>query len=93
MTALTILAVLGLPIVAALAWSYEITPAGIVLDPGNTRSPVAQGAADDRPFVVTGVALMAAITGLAWWRSIDLTAVEPRPSPNRPRVRSQFCHS
>jgi len=27
MTALTILAVLGLPIVVVLAWSYEITPA------------------------------------------------------------------
>ena len=31
--ALTILAVVGLPIVTALAWSYEITPGGIVLDP------------------------------------------------------------
>ena len=32
MTALTILAVMGLPIVAVLAWSYEITPGGIVPD-------------------------------------------------------------
>jgi len=34
MTALTILAIVGVPIVAALAWSYEITAGGIVLDRG-----------------------------------------------------------
>ena len=34
MTALTILAVIGLPIVTALAWTYEITPNGVMVDAG-----------------------------------------------------------
>jgi TolB-like protein/tetratricopeptide (TPR) repeat protein/DNA-binding winged helix-turn-helix (wHTH) protein len=71
MTALTILAVVGLPIVAVLAWSYEITPGGIVLDqgvPGGFRLPRARRAI--APALVAGVALMAAVTGYAWWRTI-----------------------
>ncbi|HMA30852.1 MAG TPA: tetratricopeptide repeat protein, partial [Casimicrobiaceae bacterium] len=71
MTALTILAVTGIPIVGMLAWSYEITPAGIVRDPadrGGVALPRPRRAI--APFLVTGVALMAGVTAVAWWRSI-----------------------
>ena len=77
MTALTILAVVGLPIVAVLAWSYEITPSGIVLDPGlsaGVRLPRARRAL--APAIVAGVALMAAVTGYAWWRTIGTESAE-----------------
>lgn len=71
MTALTILAVIGIPIIGMLAWSYEITPAGIVLDAGDTaRVPLPKARRAIAPWLVTGVALMAGVTGLAWWRSI-----------------------
>jgi TolB-like protein/tetratricopeptide (TPR) repeat protein/DNA-binding winged helix-turn-helix (wHTH) protein len=81
MTALTIVTVVGLPIVTALAWSYEITPGGIVLDDGDPRPvrlPKARRAV--APVAVGGVALMALITGFAWWRSIDLPT-EPLIAP------------
>ena len=81
MRALTILAIVGLPIVAALAWSYEITPGGIVLDDGvpeGVKLPRARRAV--APAIVAGVALMAAVTGVAWWRSIDV-AVTDEPQP------------
>jgi TolB-like protein/tetratricopeptide (TPR) repeat protein/DNA-binding winged helix-turn-helix (wHTH) protein len=71
MTALTIIAIVGVPIVAALAWSYEITAGGIVLDQGLPRGvkmPRARRAV--APALVAGVALMAAVTGYAWWRTI-----------------------
>ncbi len=88
MTALTILAVLGLPIVAVLAWSYEITAGGIVRDDGSApgiRLPRARRAL--APALVAGVALMALVTGYAWWRTIGesppVAAVAQRfePSP------------
>jgi TolB-like protein/tetratricopeptide (TPR) repeat protein/DNA-binding winged helix-turn-helix (wHTH) protein len=72
MTVLTILAVVGLPIVTVLAWSYEITSAGVVLDPGlpgGVRLPRARRAI--APAMVTGVSLMAAVTGYAWWHTIS----------------------
>ena len=71
MTALTILAVIGVPVITSLAWSYEITPGGITLDPADQvhlHLPHARRSA--APLLVTGVALMAGVTGLAWWRSI-----------------------
>ena len=71
MTALTILAVVGVPIVFVLAWSYEITPGGIVLDegvPGGFKLPRARRAL--APALVAGVTLMAAVTGYAWWRTL-----------------------
>ncbi len=71
MTALTILAVLGLPIVVVLAWSYEITAGGIVLDEGaapGIRMPKARRSL--APAIVAGVSLMAVVTGYAWWRTI-----------------------
>lgn len=77
MTALTILAVLGLPIVSVLAWSYEITPGGIVLDSGlegGVRLPRARRAI--APALVAGVALMAAVTGFAWLRTISEPVVD-----------------
>ena len=89
MTALTILAVLGLPIVAVLAWSYEITAGGIVLDEGaapGIRMPRARRAL--APALVAGVSLMALVTGYAWWRTIgEVPPVEQvtsrfEPSPH-----------
>ncbi len=82
MTALTILAVVGLPIVVVLAWSYEITDSGIVLDQGSgpvVRLPRARRAV--APAMVAGVALMAAVTGVAWWRTISSPTGEPRSAP------------
>ena len=79
MTALTILAVLGLPIVVVLAWSYEITPGGIVLDSGDGSTlPRPRARRAIAPALVAGVTLMAGVTGYAWWRSID-TASHPAP--------------
>jgi TolB-like protein/tetratricopeptide (TPR) repeat protein/DNA-binding winged helix-turn-helix (wHTH) protein len=87
MSALTILAVVGLPIVVALAWTYEITPRGIVLDSGSNgagtvRRPRARQSI--APVIVAGVVLMAAVTGFAWWRSIRApadaqAAIAPEP--------------
>ena len=82
LTALTILAVLGLPIVAVLAWSYEITPGGIVLDEGaspGVKLPRARRAV--APVAVAGVSLMAAVTGIAWWRSIEVPATQADVPP------------
>ena len=71
-TALTILAVIGWPIMVDLAWTYEITSDGVVRDSvdlaatahlPNSRRFVA-------PAIVAGVVLMAAVTGYAWWESI-----------------------
>jgi TolB-like protein/tetratricopeptide (TPR) repeat protein len=88
MTALTILAVLGLPIVVVLAWSYEITPGGIVLDEGSeagVRLPRARRAI--APAMVAGVTLMSAVTGVAWWQSIE-APVTQATEPPEPGQRS-----
>lgn len=81
MTALAILAVLGLPIVAVLAWSYEITAGGIVLDDAlSGRIQLPRARRSIAPALVTGVTLMAAVTGYAWWHAIDtqsMQAAEP----------------
>ncbi len=89
MTALTILAVTGIPIVGVLAWAYEITPAGIVLDPGSPgrRLPLAKPRRAIAPWLVAGVAMMAGVTGLAWWRSIAQTD-QPVPANAAPIERS-----
>ncbi|MBP9128780.1 MAG: tetratricopeptide repeat protein [Steroidobacteraceae bacterium] len=94
MTALTILAVIGLPIVLVLAWTYEITPEGVVLDAGVDGTGVLQRLPRPRqsigPVIVVGVALMAMVTGFAWWRSLDGPAnpgVNPIP-PLEPGPRS-----
>ena len=82
MTALTILAVIGIPIVGILAWAYEITPGGIVRDTGDAKLlhlPRARRAM--APALVIGVALMAGVTGFAWWRSIgDAERTSAAPS-------------
>jgi TolB-like protein/Flp pilus assembly protein TadD/DNA-binding winged helix-turn-helix (wHTH) protein len=78
MTALTILAILGLPIVIVLAWTYEITPQGVVVDPGSGGAGLVNLPKPRHllaPAIVFGVAAMAGVTGLAWWRTID-TPVE-----------------
>jgi TolB-like protein/tetratricopeptide (TPR) repeat protein/DNA-binding winged helix-turn-helix (wHTH) protein len=94
MTALTILAVIGLPIVTALAWTYEITPNGVMVDAGADSTGVMRRLARPRqsiaPVIVTGVALMALVTGFAWWRSLDVAgnvAAAPGP-PLEPGPRS-----
>lgn len=86
LTALTIATVVGLPIVAVLAWSYELTPGGVVLDLADKRAvrfPRARRAV--APAAVAGVSLMAAITGFAWWRTIDEpVAKAAAPLPDGP---------
>jgi TolB-like protein/tetratricopeptide (TPR) repeat protein len=89
LTAITILAVLGLPIVVVLAWSYEITAAGIVLDGSDLASiKLPRARRSLAPVLVTGVALMAGVTGLAWWRSIESASDENAvpPDPGAPSV-------
>jgi len=84
MTALTIVAVIGLPIVTALAWSYEITSGGIVADtPGKRMTlPRPRLRRSLAPWLVGGVAVMAGVTGLAWWRSIgDTTSAGTTHAP------------
>ena len=86
MTALTILAVIGLPIVVVLAWTYEITPEGIMVDTGVDHTGVMRRLARPRksiaPVIVVGVALMALVTGFAWWRSLDVQATAvAQPAP------------
>jgi TolB-like protein/Flp pilus assembly protein TadD/DNA-binding winged helix-turn-helix (wHTH) protein len=94
MTALTILAVIGLPIVLVLAWTYEITPEGVVLDAGVDGAGALRRLPRPRqsigPVIVAGVALMATVTGYAWWRSLDVPATSgdnPVP-PLEPGPRS-----
>lgn len=84
MTALTILAVIGLPIVVVLAWTYEMTPNGVVLDRGVDGTGIRRRLLRPRqsigPAIVVGVALMATVTGLAWWRSLEVPASLPGPA-------------
>ncbi len=88
LTALTILVIVGLPIVLVLAWSYEITPQGVVMEDGGRRGlrlPRARRAV--APAIVAGVTLMAVVTGYAWWRNIDRT-VEADRAPFAPSAQS-----
>jgi DNA-binding winged helix-turn-helix (wHTH) protein len=70
--ALTILAVIGWPIMIALAWTYEITSDGVVRDSvdlvATAHLPPSRRLI--APTIVAGVVLMAAVTGFAWWESI-----------------------
>ena len=90
MTALTILAVIGIPIVGILAWAYDITPGGIVRDSGDAaRLQLPQARRAMAPLLVLGVALMAGVTGFAWWRSIaDADAGRSSPSAVEPSAQS-----
>ena len=77
LTALTILAVVGIPIIGMLAWSYEITPAGIELDSGDTaRMALPRARRAVAPWLVAGVALMMGVTGFAWWQTIADSRVQ-----------------
>lgn len=71
-TALTILGIVGLPIVMVLAWTYEITSDGLVRDSVDvaaaTLLPRSRRAI--APALIAGVILMAAVTAYAWWESI-----------------------
>jgi len=71
-TALTILAVGGVPIIISLAWTYEITSDGVVRDSVDVAASIL-GPNSRRalaPAIVAGVVLMALVTGYAWWESI-----------------------
>lgn len=71
-SALTILAVIGWPIMLVVAWTYQITSDGVVRDsvdvatsarrPGSRRLVA--------PAIIAGVVAMAVATGYAWWESI-----------------------
>jgi TolB-like protein/Flp pilus assembly protein TadD/DNA-binding winged helix-turn-helix (wHTH) protein len=88
MSALTILAVIGIPIVGILAWSYDITPGGIVRDSGDTaRLQLPRARRAMAPALVFGVALMAGVTGFAWWRSIA-DADRTSPPADEPSAQS-----
>lgn len=85
-TALTILAILGLPIVVVLAWMYEITPGGVVMDTGGAaigRVNLPRPRRSIAPVILAGVVLMAGVTGFAWWRTLEapVTAVASEAEP------------
>jgi TolB-like protein/predicted Zn-dependent protease len=76
LTALTILAVIGFPIVTVLAWLYDITPVGIVADRSGSRITLPRRRRSLAPWIVAGVTAMAAVTGFAWWRTIENAPLE-----------------
>jgi TolB-like protein/tetratricopeptide (TPR) repeat protein len=85
-TALTILAIVGLPIVTVLAWAYDITPGGIVRDAEDAelelRMPRPRRSL--APALVAGVAAMAGVTGFAWLQAIRPGAEQvPRAADTR----------
>jgi len=79
MPTLIVIGVVGVPIVVALAWLYDITPAGIVLDAG------APGVPHPRlrvaPVIMLGVALMATVVGAAWLYDLMSQHSAPGPTP------------
>jgi len=72
-TVMTILAIIGVPIIIALAWTYEITPGGVMRDSADVaaahRFPNSHRAV--APAIIVGVIFMASATGYAWWVSIQ----------------------
>ena len=72
-TVMTILAVIGIPIIMVLAWTYEITSGGVVRDAADVaaahRFPYSHRAV--APAIIVGVIFMASATGYAWWVSIQ----------------------
>ena len=85
MTALTILVVVGFPIVTVLAWLYDITPAGIVADTSGSRIALPRPRRSLAPWIVAGVTAMAAVTGFAWWRTIEQASLD------LPTRRARLC--
>lgn len=71
-TVLTILAVVGMPIVIVLAWTYEITSDGLVRDSADAAAGLMLHRSHRMvaPAVIAGVVLMAMVTGYAWLESI-----------------------
>lgn len=89
MSVLTILAVLGLPIVVVLAWMYEITPSGIVVDtgPGGVgKVNLPRARKSIAPFILAGVVLMAGVTGFAWWRTLEAPGTAVAGESTTPRA-------
>lgn len=77
MTALTIVAVIGFPVVTVLAWLYDITPAGIVADASGGGIALPRPRRSLAPWIVAGVVTMALVTGFAWWRTIENATLSP----------------
>jgi DNA-binding winged helix-turn-helix (wHTH) protein len=71
-TALTILAIVGMPIIVVLAWTYEITSDGVVRDSADAAASILlpRSRRVVAPAIIGGVVLMAAVTGYAWLESI-----------------------
>ena len=90
MTALTILAVIGLPIVVVLAWTYEITPQGIMVDAGADGTGVARRLPRARQSIAPvhrrrrrpdGGGHGLRVVASPRRRTLRLTAVAPAPEP------------
>ncbi len=81
LTALTILTILGLPIVVTLAWSYEITASGIEIDGRAPTVHLPKARQAVAPVAVIGVALLAGVTGYAWWSTLDIEGERPDGVP------------
>lgn len=79
MTALTILAILGLPVIASLAWAYEITASGVEADGRASTVKLPRARQAVAPALVIGVVLMAGVTGYAWWTSLETQTWAVRP--------------
>ena len=85
LTTVTILAVLGLPVVLVLAWSYEIRESGDQSQRGTgARLILATARRGVAPWAVAAVVVMVGLTGFAWVRSIQVTT----PSDVAPAVVS-----
>lgn len=71
-TVLTILGVVGLPIMIVLAWTYEITADGLARDSADAEAAALLPSSHRvlAPAIIAGVVLMAAVTAYAWWESI-----------------------
>jgi TolB-like protein/Flp pilus assembly protein TadD/DNA-binding winged helix-turn-helix (wHTH) protein len=74
LAAVTVLAVLGLPIVLVLAWAYEIRESGGEAQAGSgARLVLATARHGVAPWAVGAVVMVAGLTGFAWLRSIQAT--------------------
>jgi TolB-like protein/Tfp pilus assembly protein PilF len=86
MTALTILAIIGIPIVATLAWAYELEDGQLVLyrsnvDAGDNALKLPRPRRPIAPWIVIGVSAMAGVTGLVWWHSLHNEHAEQTTRP------------
>jgi hypothetical protein len=71
-TALTILAVMGMPVMIVLSWTYQITSDGVVRDSEDAAEAIlfSRVRRAGTPAIILGASLMAVVTGYAWFESI-----------------------